>query len=282
MKLGNISLIASRGLLIGKKYSPEILTVAGIAGFITAGILASKATLKLEDTVDRAGDRVRQANAAGDDRAVRKAKIQAATDLVKLYGPAVTMAALATVSVVSAHGIMRKRNIALLGAYKAIETSLSDYRKRVVEELGEDKDNEFANGYTLEEITDDDGKKRKILRKDPNQHSVYARFFDQTNRNWDKTPEYNLIFLKTQQNYFNDLLQARGHVFLNEVYSELGMEHSQAGAVVGWVLSKNGDNFVDFGIYDFDNYKARQFVNGDEGAILLDFNVDGVIFDLIP
>lgn len=282
MNLGNISRIANRGLLIGKKYSPEILTVAGIAGFITAGIMASRATLKLEDTVDRAADRVTVAKLDGDPAGIRKAKVLAATDLIKLYGPAVTMAALATVSVVGAHGIMRKRNIALLGLYKAAEASLTDYRKRVVDEFGEEKDKEFAAGYTVEELTDDNGKKRKVLHKDPNAVSVYARFFDQNNANWDKTAEYNLIFLKAQQNYFNDLLHARGHLYLNEVYNELGLEHSGAGAVCGWVLSKDGDNFVDFGIYDFENYQARKFVNGDEAAILLDFNVDGYINDLIP
>ena len=51
-------------------------------------------------------------------------------------------------------------------------------------------------------------------------------------------------------------------------------------AVVGWVLG-NGDNCIDFGIWDSANEKARDFVNGREGAILLDFNVDGVIYDLI-
>jgi hypothetical protein len=56
--------------------------------------------------------------------------------------------------------------------------------------------------------------------------------------------------------------------------------HSSAGAVVGWVLG-NGDDYIDFGIWDPNNEKAREFVNGHEAAILLDFNVDGVIYDLI-
>ena len=88
------------------------------------------------------------------------------------------------------------------------------------------------------------------------------------------------MYLKAQQNSFNDLLRARGHVFLNEVYDGLGLERSQAGAVVGWVLG-DGDNYVDFGIFDGDKPRARDFVNGLEASILLDFNVDGVIYDLI-
>jgi hypothetical protein len=72
-------------------------------------------------------------------------------------------------------------------------------------------------------------------------------------------------------------------VFLNEVYDMVGVPRSKAGAVVGWLLSPNGgtDNFVNFGVFDGRTEVARDFVNGREGAILLDFNVDGVIYDKI-
>ena len=113
---------------------------------------------------------------------------------------------------------------------------------------------------------------------DPNKLSVYARMFDETSTEWSKTPEYNMLFLRSQQAYFNNMLQAKGHVFLNEVHDALGFERSQAGQAVGWVLSKDGDNFVDFGIYNAEN---SGFINGDSRYVLLDFNVDGVIWDLI-
>jgi hypothetical protein len=63
----------------------------------------------------------------------------------------------------------------------------------------------------------------------------------------------------------------------------LGIDRSKAGSVVGWVITKEGtgDNFIDFGVFDGDNPRARDFVNGREGSILLDFNVDGVIYDKI-
>jgi hypothetical protein len=121
-----------------------------------------------------------------------------------------------------------------------------------------------------------------VTRVGPAGASIYARFFDPYSPSWSKEPEYNLIFLKCQQNYANDLLASRGHVFLNEVYDMLGIERSQAGAVIGWVLAHDGstDNYINFGIFA-DNDAAIDFVNGREGSILLDFNVDGVIFDKI-
>jgi hypothetical protein len=87
--------------------------------------------------------------------------------------------------------------------------------------------------------------------------------------------------LRGQQQYANDLLHARGYVFLNDVYDMLGIDRTKEGQIVGWVYNKNnevGDNFVDFGILETN----RETEDGSyEPAILLDFNVDGNILDLI-
>ena len=74
------------------------------------------------------------------------------------------------------------------------------------------------------------------------------------------------------------MLRARGHLFLNEVYDALGFERTQAGTVVGWLIGNGGDDFVDFGMYEAVN---NRFINGLERTPLLDFNVDGVIYDKI-
>ena len=68
------------------------------------------------------------------------------------------------------------------------------------------------------------------------------------------------------------------HVLLNEVHDHFGFEHTQPGSVVGWVIGPDGDNYIDFGIFDAYN---SSFVNEQERSIILDFNVDGVIYDKI-
>ena len=111
--------------------------------------------------------------------------------------------------------------------------------------------------------------------------SDYARFFDETCIGWTKDPEYNLTFLKDRQRYVNDMLKAKGHLFLNEVYDLLSIPRTKAGAMVGWIYDeKNAPdcNKVDFGIYDERNL---DFVNGYKNIALLDFNVDGNILDYI-
>lgn len=120
--------------------------------------------------------------------------------------------------------------------------------------------------------------------------SQYARFFDETSPYWTKDSEYNLFFLRAQQNHANELLRSRynrdegriGYLFLNEVYEMLGLPKTAAGQIVGWVYKENnidGDNYVDFGIYNID--RNAKFVNGFENSVLLDFNVDGPIIDKI-
>jgi hypothetical protein len=90
------------------------------------------------------------------------------------------------------------------------------------------------------------------------------------------------VFLRANQQYFNNLLIVRGHVFLNEVYDQLGLPHTTAGQIVGWRYTPDneGDNYNDFGILR-DDETVRDFINGRNGSILLDFNVDGPILGKI-
>ena len=292
-------LLGRKGLLL-KKHSPEIMLVVGVVGVVTSGVMACRATLKVEavlDTTREKLDKIKEAKGLVSEEEYSEADakkdtaltyVQTGFEFVKLYGPAILVGAASIACIVGSHGIMRKRNFALVAAYKAIETSFKDYRKRVVDEFGQDKDRMLKNGITQSKIAviemDENGKAKKFQKVveniDPTGISQYARFFDESCPNWSKTPEYNLTFLKCQQNYANDLLKTRGHVFLNDVYDLIGVPRSQAGAIVGWVRD-NGDGFIDFGLFDGERMAVRDFVNGTERSILLDFNVDGIIYDMI-
>lgn len=279
-----------RAALKISKYAPEILTGIGIVGVVTSTVMIAKATTKLEPVTEDYQTRRSDIKIMRDtdedyaensySRDLTKTYLQESVALIKLYGPGVSLNLASIISILAAHGIMQRRSVALIGAYKAVESAFSSYRQRVIEEFGEDKDLDFRTGFRTETIEDPEtGKKKKVKTLDPNAVSTYARFFDENSKNWSEQPEYNLMFLKNQQNFANDLLRARGHLFLNEVYDMLGVDRSQAGQAVGWAVTQNGgDNYVDFNIYNTEN---ANFVNGYEKSILLDFNVDGVIIDLI-
>jgi hypothetical protein len=295
-----------RAILHVKKFSPEILMVTGVVGIIAGTVMACKATLKVEEIKDTARlqvEKIKLTKAMVDEgeckveytnkdytKDMLLVMVQTGMELTKLYGPAVLVSAASIGCILGSHGIMRKRNFALVAAYKAVEKSFTDYRNRVIAEFGPEKDRLLKNGIVQSKAvvitTDENGnmtQSEQIVESvDKNGMSQYARFFDEVSVNWSKTPEYNLTFLLCQQNYMNDLLQSRGHVFLNEVYDHIGIPRSQAGAIVGWVRdSEFGDGFVDFGIGNGGRTAVRNFVNGHEVSILLDFNVDGVVYDMI-
>ena len=287
-----------------KKHSPEILMVAGIAGTIVGTVLACKATTKVSEIIEEKNKNVEDVHTCLEDNTKEYTEEDSKKDLTiiyaqtgvklfKLYAPAIGVMALSFASIIAGHKVLKKRNIAIAAAYAAIDKGFKQYRKNVIEEFGEGVDQQMRFGLKSKEIKkkDKDGKtvKETEYYVDPdanplNNISEYARFFDAASENFSKDPEYNMMFLRRQQDYANEMLKARGHLFLNEVYDLLDIPRSKAGQVVGWVYDKNGntkgDNYVDFGLYRNDQ-GTRRFVNGLEYNILLDFNVDGVIYDLI-
>lgn len=279
---------SSRVALKATKYAPEILVSTGIVAGVGAAVLGARATLKASAIVEKFEEGRETVRAAEDhyespnDKARDLAYLYTTTaiEFTKLYGPAISLGIASIGCILGAHGIMRRRNAALVAAYSVLERSFNQYRDRVSERLGEMQEKDIFHGITEEKVESPEGKSEVVTTLDPGVYSPYARFFDELSPNFERNPEFNLIFLKAQQNYANDMLKARGHLFLNEVYDMLGIPRSSAGQVVGWVLGK-GDSFVDFGMYDPTNERKRNFVNGLENAILLDFNVAGVVYDLI-
>lgn len=288
----NVTQKLSRQALKLRKNSPHILFVAGVAGTVTSTVLACRATLKLSDTLDEIQndiDTVKKLQEADENAPTGYSAddyhkdtfyvyTKASFKIVKLYGAPVVIGALSIAALSTSHLQMSRRNTALMAAYAAMQKAYEDYRDRVREELGEERELEIYHAVRKELMKNEDNKQIEANVVDPNTYSPYARIFDEACGPWEKDPEMNRIFLQSVQNYCNNKLRARGHLFLNEVYDMLDFDHSRAGAVVGWVIGQEGDNYVDFGIYNA--FNAR-FVNGYERCIVLDFNVDGVIYDKI-
>jgi hypothetical protein len=258
-----------RSILKFKKNSPQLMFGTGIVTMVGTVVFASKATLKLERVLDKHEN---------DDR-TKTNKVALAVDITKLYAPAIGLGIVSVGCLTGAHVTLNKRNAALTAAYAGLDKAYREYRDRVREEFGDDKERELAFAVDKNTI-ERDPHTNEIISHGKVVPSQYARFFDQTCQDWSPEWQYNRIFLECQQNYFNDMLNARGHVFLNEVYDRLGFDRTKAGACVGWVKGQ-GDSYVDFGIYKPGDDRKRAFVNGYEGAVLLDFNVDGTILDKI-
>lgn len=291
-----------------KKHSPEILVGAGIVGVVGSTIMACKATTKLDEILEEPKEKIEKIHELienpdtvpeGKEYTEEDGKkdltimyTQSALKVAKLYAPSVILGTVSIAAILGGHHILRKRNFALAAAYATIDKGFKEYRGRVIERFGEELDKELKYNIKAKEIEEtvvnEDGTETTVKKTanvaNLSEYSDYAKFFDEGCSGWSKDPEFNLMFLKDQQRYANDLLKSKGHLFLNEVYDMLGIQRTQAGQIVGWIYDEKhpvGDNYVDFGIYNTYNEANRNFVNGYEKVILLDFNVDGDILNMI-
>ena len=292
-----------------KKHSPEILAVTGVVGIVTSAVMACKATTKVNDIVNEAKETVDKIHESvgkglhtsdGEEYTEEVAKkdltiVYAQTGLkfVKLYGSSVALGIVSIACLLGSNHILRKRNLALAAALTNVATSFKEYRGRLVDRFGKDVDRELRFGIKAKEVeetvVDKDGNETTVTKTvevvDPNTaHSLQSIVFCEGNTGWTRNAELNKVFLIQQQNWANDKLKMNGVLTLNEVYDMVGAPRTAYGQIAGWVWTADGtigDNFVDFGLFDVNNEKACDFINGREKSIILDFNCIGNILDYI-
>lgn len=275
----------TRKALVIRKHSPEILFVGGILGVVGGTVLACRATLKLHETLDEVEEDINAVKAMKKDmdegegtktytpqnyrKDVAYVYTKAGIKFVKLYGPAILVEGLGLAALTGSHVTLNKRNAGLTAAYATLSAAFSEYREKVAREMGPETEERLHHGIEL----DQHGEETKPER---DRTAPYVFIYDRMNPNWQNDPDLTKIFIECQQHWANQQLRARGHVFLNEVLDALGIDRTKAGSVTGWVMGGDGDEFIDFGLYEVNNTW-----NGWETSILLNFNVDGVIWDKI-
>ena len=296
-----------------KKHSPEILLATGIVGGVTSAVMACKATTKVGAILEETKNQVEDLNNFAQNDELKQKYLEkygeeftekdhkkelaivyakSGLEFVKLYGPSIALGALSIGCICTSHNIVNKRYLASAAAYTAVDKAFKDYRKNVVDRFGKELDKELKYNIRTKEVeevvTNEDGTesvvKKNVQVADPHVVSEFTICFDETCHNWMGDAELNKAFLVDTQNWANDKLRNQGHLFLNEVLDMLGAQRTRAGNVVGWVYepeNEDADGYVDFGIFELHDEKKRQFVNGFEKSIWLEFNVDGNVLDLL-
>lgn len=287
-----------------KKNSPEILLGMGLIGMGGTIFLACKATLSAEEILEDHKERLETIKEAKkiaeenpedyeyDEIVEKQDKLivytKTAASFVKLYAPSIALGAFSVACILSSRNILHKRYVGAVSAYNALSGVFEAYRNRVREEQGELMDRHYRYGTEIGtdtvSVVDSDGNKKKekvntekILPKNI-LSSDSARMFGPGNPYWDDNRDFDIMLLKGQENYFNDIFHEKGYLFLNEVYEALGFEATQEGCILGWVKG-SGDDYVDIGIRD--PQKMKRFRDGLDDELLLDFNHDGIIWDKI-
>lgn len=297
-RLGGLSLML-------KARSPEILIGAGIGLVIGGTVLACKATSKAKDILDdhkcdiaditnAEYEQVEYYESVGDAAKVKEIKKDAKTErllsnvrcgwgLVKCYAPSVALEAAGIACFLGAHGIMRRRNSALIAAYEATEAAYRRLQERHRED-GKDEERvaaakarvENGKGDVLDEI------ETSGRQYNPNeQFNQYSFFFDEMCDLWKPDADLNLTYVRAVENMLTKRLHLRGFVFLNEVREMFGMDSPgpiAQGQIVGW-MTKLGDTHIDLGLRNGYQEGVRSFVNGRDRSVLLTPNCHHVIYD---
>lgn len=295
--------VGGRTLLKCRKYSPEIMLVGGLVVGAAAIVSACLATRHVDAVIEEAQEELdaiqnRVAEAEDSDaehellkeskKASFKAYMHAGWKFTKLYAPAAGLTILSVGLILGSHGVLKKRYVSTAAAYKALDEAFKDYRKRIASIAGEDVEKKFYDGTDEVELklTDPEtgevkaGKalKQMVQKKD----SPYEFDFNKYTAplDWTNNADHNFMYLRSVQSVCNDKYNAQGHLFLNEVLDAIGLQRTQAGAVVGWVKGSDGDDYVDFGFSEYytDDY-CEEGLYGNN--IHLNFNVDGVIWNKI-
>ena len=299
----NVTRFMSKAKLGLKKNAPVILSVVGGVGVVSATVFACVKTIKAKDILDehaRTAEAIKKASELPEEEYSEEDKrkdtvtmyTRTVIALARNYALPFALMSFSLTAIFVSNAMYKQRNAALAASLASVTTAFNEYRARVKEKFGDEMDRKLRFGIKDEIVEDtvvdpETGEVKtesKVVETASVNYSDWARFFCEDNPNWVKDAEANLFFVKSQQNYLNDLLKSRGYVFLNEAYERLGFEPTAAGQVVGWIYDpedESCDCCVDFGIYNGNDPAKVLFVNGQERSILLDFNVDGSIIDRV-
>lgn len=296
-----------------KKHSPEILAVTGTIGVVASAVMACKATTKLNDILEDSKEDIDLIHEKSEDidfcekhdyteedtkKDLLIVYAQTGIKMVKLYGPSIALGTLSLGCLLQSSNILRKRNVALAAAYATVDKGFKQYRGRVVERFGDAVDRELRyniKAKEVEEIVVNENGNETVVKKTINvvnqeDISEFGRKFSQYTVNrkgktilnpyWQPDNDYNLVFLKKQEQYANQILRSKGYLILNDVYDMLGLPPTKEGHIIGWIYCEDeanpmGDNYVDFGL----NNNDVLFSDDDESSLVLDFNVDGSIWE---
>lgn len=283
------------------KHAPTILSITASAGVIATGYLAWKAGTRFEDVEGRDWDRrkecLRNADTIPDEdvpKIERKNRILFILDTVRTVTPAAIVGAATITMIYFSNSISKKRLAAMGAAYATLQTAFDGYKRTMVEALGKESVEKILKpklpnvGKSAEEILSSDNKSDAANVSDAVVNSLkalspYARIIaEESSTCWDPNEDYTSQNLAAVQLWANRRLERKGHLFLNEIFDQLGLSRTREGAVVGWLKNGEGDGYVSFGDFDASIYRvpSDDYTRVDSNFIV-DFNVDGVIWDRI-
>lgn len=206
------------------KHSPEILTGLGITGMITTAVLAARATPKALRLIEMKAE---EENCHVEElKPVEKAKA-----CWKCYIPAAALCATSVACLIGASSVNARRNAALAAAYTLSDTAFREYKEKVVETIGEKKEQIVRDKVAEDQVKRDPVQTKEVIIVEKGGSLCFdpisGRYFNS---------DINKIKRAINELNARILTSFCGYVSLNDFYDEIGLSHIDIGDDLGWNL----------------------------------------------
>lgn len=209
------------------KHSPEILVGIGITGMITTTVLAVKATPKALKIIEQKKEELEKE---------KLTPVETIKATWKCYIPATVTGVTSVACLIGANSAHTRRNAALATAYKLSESAFSEYREKVVETIGEKKEDLIKDKIDKAHIEKNSVEDREVILTERGNtlclDSSSGRYFIS-----------DIDLIKKAENKLNKdiITDIFGYASLNDFYDEIGLDRTDVGDIVGW----NVNNLID-------------------------------------
>lgn len=209
-----------------RKHSPEILTGIGIAGLLATTVMAVKATPKAMKICSEL--RLDRVNEYQDE----PTKVEYVKAVWKCYIPAAVTGVMSVACIIGASSVNVKRNAALATAYTLSETALKEYKDKVIETIGEKKEEAIRDAIAKDKVEQNPVTNREVILTEKGNtlcfDALSGRYF-----------QSDIDLIKRAENEANRQILNEGYITLNDFYYALGLESIRMGDELGW-NSNNG------------------------------------------
>lgn len=218
----------AQGLVVDN--SPAILTAIGVTGTVSTAVLAARATY--EASADLHAMLAEQNGDFGALDVIEDIPFRERARLTwKHYIPPVAVGATTIACIVGANRISSKRAATLVTAYSITERAFAEYKDKVVEQIGVNKEQKVRDSIAQDRILADPVGSREVIITGNGKVLCYesytARYF-----------ESDMETLRKAQNDINEQIHNEMYASLNDFNRLIGLPYAGLGEDLGWSTDK--------------------------------------------
>lgn len=217
-----------------KKNSPALLICAGLVSMGATVIMVAKAAPKAEDRLIKSRrERYFIAEEGEELNMTRKEKLldiwEDTKAVAPIYAPAAVTFAVGTACILGSYKISTARLSALTTAYGIAENKLVEYQKKVIETIGEEKEQEIREKIVEDHMKEEE-EKGGVPELTEDLIDGTQLWFDDVSKRYFRATLQELYDAKE---HVNVTLQS-SPVSLNEFYCVLGIDEVEALDIYEW------------------------------------------------